>query len=176
MKRAMVFIDFDNLAIDLRPHSKMLDFDVLVDIVKRTAETEYKDKCLVWGNCYRNYDRNTPPGGIMFEAHKRGIVPIYVPSYPAGPDRPKSLCDPMLICDAMDALYNNQSIDVFVLVSSDKDFVPLIRKIAENGKEIMVVGMETYARTLIEECNRLGFPFFDYRQLAEGFKTKEEVA
>ena len=68
----------------------------------------------------------------------------------------------MLMCNALEALYKNPSIDVFVLVTCDKDFIPLLRKIAENEKEVIVIGMEKYARFLRDECDRLGFAFLDY--------------
>lgn len=212
MKRAMVFIDFDNLVINLRRSGVRLDFDVLINTIKSKVDKEHKDKCLVWGNCYRNYDPRFKSGvtsvtnktGVsmgnlpespkhlgMYAAHERGIVPVYAPAYQSnyansgessycdGTALPtpkfKSLCDPMLICDAMEALYENRNIDFFVLVSSDKDFIPLIRKIAEKGKEACVIGLGMDAFYLIKECERLGFDFLDYLQLENQFKMTDVV-
>jgi len=171
MKRAMLFIDFENLMRSLKglPTPKRLDFDVLIRAAQEKVKTGTSNDCLVFGNCYYEYERNVKPAG-MYEAYKRGLVPVYTPCFSAGADGSKSLCDSMLICDALEALYKNPAIDVFVLVTSDKDFVPLIRKIAENGKEAIVIAVENYARALRDECDRLGFAFFDYLQLEVSLK------
>ncbi len=170
MKRAMVFIDFDNLAIPLREQAKRLEFEVLINAIK-SKYNDGNDTCLVFGNCYHNYDGKSNQS--MHAAWTRWITPIYAPIF-SNMERSKSLADPMLICDALEALYTNPSIDVFVLVTSDKDFIPLIRKIAENGKEAIVIGLPG-SDILINECNRLGFVFSNYLILEQEF-SKEPTA
>ena len=171
MKKAMFFIDFENLKLSIRP--KRLDFDVLISAVQEKIKKDSGCDCRVFGNCYYEYEQKGEPKlGLMHEAHKRGLIPVYTPCYRAGDDASKSLCDPMLIGDALEALYKNPSIDVFVIVTSDKDFIPLIRKIAENGKEAIVIGVTKYGRFLSEECKRFGFSFLDYRQSENSLEIK----
>ncbi len=172
MKRAMVFIDFDNISISLRAAHQQLNFDVLCDAIREKVKDNNKDDCLIFGNCYYNHELFSKHS-LMFETHKRGLVPVYTPSYSAGSGAFKSLCDPMLICDAMESLYNTREIDIFVIVSSDKDFLPLIRKIAEGGKAVIVIGIGAHARFLVDECARMNFPFFDYPQLAQQAEARK---
>ena len=49
--------------------------------------------------------------------------------------------DVYMAVNAMEAVFND-SIDVIVLVTRDTDFLPVIQKAKEHGKETVVVGME----------------------------------
>lgn len=61
------------------------------------------------------------------------------------------------MCDVLKCLYEDPHIDTFVIASSDKDFVPLIRSITQYHikKRIVVIGVrKSTARLVIEECAR----------------------
>ncbi len=83
----------------------------------------------------------------------------------------KSMADPMWICDIMETLYE-KSIDVFVIVSSDRDMIPVLRKLAAKNKEIYVIigslnkisesDNTSVSDILINECKRLNITVIDY--------------
>ncbi|RLG29804.1 hypothetical protein DRO03_06305 [Methanosarcinales archaeon] len=53
-----------------------------------------------------------------------------------------------------------------IIVSGDKDFIPLIRKIAEHGKRAIVVGVKgSTSYPSIKECDRLHFDFLNYSDI-----------
>jgi len=51
----------------------------------------------------------------------------------------KSSTDSSLIIDCMDILYRNE-IDIYCICSSDSDFIRLIQRLKENGKEVLGMG------------------------------------
>ena len=50
----------------------------------------------------------------------------------------------------------------FVIVTSDKDFVPVVRHLVKKNKEVIVIGIKENGFYLSQECIKLGIPFVDY--------------
>ena len=59
--------------------------------------------------------------------------------------------DVYMAVNAMDAVYNDD-IDVIVIVTRDADFLPVIQKAKENGKETVVIGMEPGFSTALQNA------------------------
>ena len=79
-----------------------------------------------------------------------------------------------MICSALETLYKNPNINTYVIVSSDKDFIPLIKNINAEGKEVLVIGLESNTSgELIELCDSIGVKFFDYEIFTS--ENNEEV-
>ncbi len=129
------------------------------------VEAANKEGQMVLGRVYLLTDRSNVEN--LYKFFEFGIEPVYAPQYRTGDgDKSKSLADPMLVCDIMQTLYERPFIETFVIVSGDKDFIPVIRRIAEHGKRVIVIGVEaSTADPLIEECNRLNFDFLDYTDM-----------
>jgi len=53
--------------------------------------------------------------------------------------------------NAMDAVYN-ENIDVVVLVTRDADFLPVIQKAKEKGKETVIIGMDPGFSTALQNA------------------------
>jgi len=163
----VLFIDHENLFISWREHPSNSDksnynYDILVDIARKEGR-------LMGAYIYLRSDRKS--NEYLYNLFKRGITPVYTPQY--GKENGKSLCDPMMICDIMQTLYERPFIKTFVIVTGDKDFIPLIRKINEHGKRVIIVGVEnTTSQALIEECTRLGFKFLAYETLHRSFSRR----
>ena len=69
----------------------------------------------------------------------------------------KNSSDISLTIDAVDLLYN-APVDVFVIVSSDSDFVPLVGKLRSAGKIAIGAGRrEGSSPTLVKSCDRYIF-------------------
>ncbi|MEA1895344.1 MAG: NYN domain-containing protein [Euryarchaeota archaeon] len=134
------------------------NYDVLVGVASKAGQ-------MVLGRVYLVTDRSS--AGMLHKFFEFGIEPVYAPEYKTGNDeKRKSLADPMMVCDIMQMLYERSFIETFVIVSGDKDFIPLIRKIAEHGKRAIVVGVEgSTSYPLIKECNRLHFDFLNYSDI-----------
>ena len=95
---------------------------------------------------------------------EKGIKPVSVPrdwhiNEKGEKEYHKSLGDPMLITDVMKILYEMPHIDFFIIISSDKDIIPLLHILAYKGKKCIVGGFENASDFLKSECTRLGFKF-----------------
>lgn len=66
------------------------------------------------------------------------LAPVLVPATEDGEDRSHI----RLAVDAMEALYNGDGPDAFVLVSSDPSLVPLVQALRSDGSEVTVVAAE----------------------------------
>jgi len=94
--------------------------------------------------------------------YKAGIEPVFAPVMrPEGSAREgKSLADTVMVADGVDLLWT-VSPDVFVLVTSDKDMIPLARIAKQRGAAVVVLGSDLTAIPLVEMSN----VFITYRQL-----------
>ncbi len=140
------------------------NYDVLAEVASKAGQ-------MALGRVYLVTD--TSSGGKLYEFFKLGIEPVYAPQYRAGDEySPKSLADPMMVCDIMQTLYERPFIETFIIVSGDKDFIPVIRKISEHGKRAIIIGVErSTAQALTTECARLNFKFLTYETLHRDFKS-----
>jgi hypothetical protein len=94
--------------------------------------------------------------------YKAGIEPVFAPVMrPEGsPREGKSLADTVMVADGVDLLWTVTP-DVFVLVTSDKDMIPLARIAKQRGAAVVVLGSDLTAIPLVEMSN----VFITYRQL-----------
>lgn len=100
-----LFIDHDNMFRSGKDNgiSNGYDFDILIEICKKYGRT-------VFARAYGNLE------GKQHEFFKRGIEPIYTPYDLYKDGIKKSLADPMIICDILQALYEISYIDTFIIV------------------------------------------------------------
>jgi len=140
------------------------NYDALVEVASKAGQ-------VVLGRVYLVTDRSS--AGMLHKFFEFGIEPVYTPEYDTGDeDRPKSLADPMMVCDIMQTLYERPFIKTFVIVSGDKDFIPVMRKISEHGKRAIVIGVEnSTAKSLTTECARLNFRFLAYETMHRDIKS-----
>ena len=156
---AALFIDHYNILdgchkVDMPGYN----YDVLAEVASKAGQ-------MVLGRVYLLIDRSRKE--MLHKFFELGIKPVYAPEYKTGDDeKRKSLADPMMVCDIMQTLYERPFIKSFVIVSGDKDFIPLIQKIAEHGKRAIVIGVEgSTSYSLIKECDRLHFDFLNYTDI-----------
>lgn len=79
----------------------------------------------------------------------------------------KNSSDIALVIDAMDLLYQ-KTIDIFCIVTSDGDFTGLVKRIREDGIEVIGIGKEDASKRLEKVCDR----YLDLEELAEQQKEK----
>lgn len=103
--------------------------------------------------------------------YKAGLEPAFAPVLrPEGSNREgKSLADTVMVSDGVDLLWTHQP-DVLVLVTSDKDMLPLARIAKQRGCLVVVLGSDLTAVQLIEMANE----FITYRHLIKELGRPEE--
>ena len=75
----------------------------------------------------------------------------------------KNLADMQMVVDAMSTLIDGQDFSTYVLVTGDRDFVPLIQSLRKRGKIVVGTGVKhTSSQRLVNLCDH----YFYYDQLA----------
>ncbi|WP_193337172.1 NYN domain-containing protein [Devosia beringensis] len=95
---------------------------------------------------YGNYTGRAAEGWTRLIRH-RGIVARHMPSIVPG----KNAADIALAIDAVELLLT-RNIDTYVLVVSDADFTPLVRRLGESGKDVIVYGNRSTPEALRRAC------------------------
>jgi hypothetical protein len=132
-----VFVDFENLALGARD-SKMGAFRIEL-VMKRLLE---KGR-IVYKRAYCDWSRFRQEAR---EFHQHGIEMVDIPhSKVSG----KNSADIRMVVDALDLCYAKGHIDVFALLSGDSDFSPLVHKLKENDKRVVVCGVKQSTSDLL---------------------------
>jgi len=143
-----VFCDFENVALGVRDaRYDELDVDLILERLLDKGKIVVK-------KAYSDWERyRTSVRGL----HEAGFELIEIPhtGY-AG----KNSADIRLVVDALDLCYTKEHIDVFVVVSGDSDFSPLVSKLRENDKRVIGLGVKNSSSDLlIENCDE--FIYYD---------------
>ncbi len=85
----------------------------------------------------------------------------------------KNSADIRLVVDALDMCFSKEHISIFVIVSGDSDFSPLVSKLKENGKTVIGVGRkQASSELLISNCDEFIFYEDLFRPVGEPPKIK----
>lgn len=132
---AALFVDFENVYYYFKNRlpDDMDPVDASISIL-RSLQQKVKDdrseKCIIQ-HSYADFERIPSaqnPLALM------GIEPHHV----VGTDQ-KNAADMKLCIDAMSTLYTRQDVQTFYLLAGDRDYIPLIRHLAEHAREVIVV-------------------------------------
>jgi uncharacterized protein (TIGR00288 family) len=143
-----IFCDYENVALGSR-EADYGEFDIgqvlerLLDKGKVVVKKAYCD--------WARYETAKRP------LHEAAFELIEIPhvSYSG-----KNSADIRLVVDALDLCYTKAHIDLFVIVSGDSDFSPLVNKLRENSKLVIGVGVKSSSsHLLIDNCDE--FIYYD---------------
>lgn len=137
---AAVFVDFENLFLSLKNREELSGLrirELSLGILEQLKERLHKDKApMVLGRSYAAFD--TYPGmEVAHDLALMGFDPQYVLVGHAG----KNSADVQLACDVCRVLYRRPDIDAIVIVSGDRDFIPIARQVLEENRELRVVAI-----------------------------------
>jgi len=143
-----VFADYENVAIGVRD-AKYPSFDI--DLVLQRLLDKGN---VVVKKAYSDWDRYRT---AVRQLHEAAFELIEIPhvSYSG-----KNSADIRLVVDALDLCYTKAHVDVFVIVSGDSDFSPLVSKLRENNKTVIGLGVKNSSSDLlIANCDE--FIYYD---------------
>ncbi len=139
-----VFIDFENVYVSVRDKlNANPNFEAIMD---RCGDLGRVVISRAYADWYR-YPR------VTSALYANAIEPIYVATYYYDKDMGrtgraiKNSVDMNLCIDAMKTLFTNPNISRFVLVTGDRDFIPLVNSIRQQGKEVYIIGIGGAAST-----------------------------
>ncbi len=143
-----IFCDYENVAIGARD-AHYDDFDIAL-VLERLLD---KGKIVV-KKAYADWDRYKSAKRPMHEASFE-LIEIPHVSYSG-----KNSADIRLVVDALDLCYTKEHVDLFVVVSGDSDFSPLVSKLRENAKTVIGIGVKSSSSDLlVENCDE--FIYYD---------------
>ncbi len=143
-----VFCDLENIAIGVRD-ARYAKFDI-----KKVLERLLLKGNIVSKKAYCDWDRYKEFKEGMHEA---AFELIEIPHIRQSG---KNSSDIRMVVDALDLCYTKSHINTFVVISGDSDFSPLVSKLRENNKMVIVVGVKNSSSDLlIANCDE--FVFYD---------------
>lgn len=142
-----MFMDFENLARGLDDEKPPQKFEIrpviarLLEKGKIIVKKAYSD----W-QYFLEYKR---------QLHESAIELIDIPHKRISG---KNSADIRMVVDAMDLCYSKEHLEIFVIVSGDSDFSPLVSKLKENGKHVIGLGLiHSSSDLLIQNCDEFIF-------------------
>lgn len=154
-----LLIDFENLIIGLeddKQNDSIFDPELILKLAEDQSRVAIAAAYADWRNkIFNQYQR---------ELYKYGIELIHV----LGRGQ-KNAVDLRLAIDAMEIIYERPQINRFVIVSGDRDFIHLLKKLRLHDKEI--IGMapkSSVSEDFMELCDR----FLTYRGLKAAYSKE----
>lgn len=143
-----IFCDYENVAIGVR-NSRYSKFDIHLVLARLLDKGN-----IVIKKAYADWTRYKSARRPLHEAAFELIEVPHV-SYSG-----KNSADIRLVVDALDLCYTKTHIDMFVIVSGDSDFTPLVSKLRENNKTVIALGVKNSSSDLlVENCDQ--FIYYD---------------
>jgi len=143
-----LFCDFENVALGVRD-AKYSAFDI-----KKVLERLLLKGNIVVKKAYCDWERYKEFKKAMHEA---AFELIEIPHVRLSG---KNSADIRMVVDALDLCYTKSHVDLFVIISGDSDFSPLVSKLRENNKTVIGVGVKNSSSDLlISGCDE--FIYYD---------------
>jgi uncharacterized protein (TIGR00288 family) len=143
-----IFCDFENVAIGVKD-ARYDHFDINLVLGRLLDKGN-----VVVKKAYADWERYRSSKRPMHEA---AFEMIEIPhlSYSG-----KNSADIRMVVDALDLCYTKSHVDVFVVISGDSDFSPLVSKLRENNKKVIGLGVKkATSDLLVENCDE--FIYYD---------------
>ena len=137
---AAVFVDFENLYLSLKNRDDCTNLrtrELCLQILEGlSARLRREGIPMIMGRSYSAFD--TYPGvEVAHDLALLGLEPQYVIVSHAG----KNSADIQLALDVSRVLFRRPDIQMIVIVSGDRDFIPLARQVLEEGRGLRVVAI-----------------------------------
>jgi len=111
-----------------------------------------------WAFGYED-DPHPFPGWKVPKLFKLGIEIIPIPSF-----KGKNMADGKIMVDIINAVGCYPNIDLWVIASNDKDFLPVIEELRRRGQHVLLIYNDTTG-ILLEACERLGVGAVMYQSI-----------
>ena len=147
-----VFIDYDNIEIGVKT-TLHREFDVrsVLEGLKERGEVVSK-------TAYGNWSRH---GAAARAFSEQGVQMVQRDTTPKGD---KNGGDINLALDALEMAFTRDHINAFTIVSGDSDFMPLVNKLKQFNKRVLIVGGKAFTSTILQRnCHE----FLSYESLLD---------
>ncbi len=134
-----LLVDYDNMAIGVETTFKKERFDVtkVIDTIRDRGRLIIKRAYADWKRWGRWYQDTLTSSAVEM---------VHLPTHPGSN---KNNADIRIAVDALEIVYQNPLIDIFVILSGDSDFAPMVSRLRENGKYVITVGVKDRTSALL---------------------------
>ncbi|MEM7116091.1 MAG: NYN domain-containing protein [Chloroflexota bacterium] len=164
---AAVFFDFENIAYSLRlEFNENPNFEALMDKCQEYGR-------VVLARAYANWGRHT---SVIAPLQASGFDPVYVPSYFYSNQEKttrKNAVDIHLAIEAIETIHSRPHVSVYIILTGDKDFIPLANALRRHGKQVVALGVKGTTSPYLQQAVD---DFIFYHQVLEdpGQRLSEE--
>lgn len=137
-KRAGIFVDFENFYYDILNNYKdkltKEPFDVAIQIIE-----EFKSNIIgqnidiLVGRAYGDWEQLSE---VLSDLYFLFLNPNFSLC-----KRGKSSADIELSLDVLELMIDRSDINVFIILGGDRDYMPIVRRLREKGKEVIIAGL-----------------------------------
>jgi len=143
-----VFLDLENIALGAM-EANYPQFDI-----QKVLERLLLKGHIVVKKAYCDFERGK---AFKRDLHEAAFELIEIPHVRQSG---KNSADIRMVVDALDLCYTKSHVDIFVIISGDSDFSPLVSKLRENAKTVIGVGVKNSTADLfINNCDE--FIYYD---------------
>lgn len=143
-----VFLDLDNLVIGAKQAN--LQFDINFILEKIWSMTE--NGRIVLRKSYGDWRQNKQ------QLEQLTIAGFTTQSTVRINNFSKNLADMQIVVDTMDTLVDGHQYNVYVLITGDRDFTPLVQSLRKRGKYVIGFGVKhTASRSFVSLCDEYIF-------------------
>jgi hypothetical protein len=153
----VILVDFENIVWAIRDRLKSSTLSEIMDLATASLAglRKHIDKSgmtIMIGRAYADWESSAE--GALQSLALMGFQPEYVMA-----KHGKSSADLALSLDGQEILLTRPEIDTFIIVGSDRDYIPFARRILERGRNVKIMGFPWSAsgdlRQIIGEANFL---------------------
>jgi uncharacterized LabA/DUF88 family protein len=142
-----IFLDLDNLVIGAKQANLTFDINLILDHIK-----EITNGRVVMRRSYGDWRQNRE---LLKELTTAGFLiqsTVRLNTYS------KNLADMQIVVDTMDTLIDGHNYSIYVLITGDRDFTPLVQSLRKRGKQVIGVGVRhTASRSFVSLCDQYIF-------------------
>lgn len=143
-KDVAIFLDLDNLVIGAKQANLTFDINLILNHIK-----EITNGRVVMRRSYGDWRQNRE---LLKELTTAGFLiqsTVRLNTYS------KNLADMQIVVDTMDTLIDGHNYSIYVLITGDRDFTPLVQSLRKRGKEVIGVGVRhTASRSFVSLCDQ----------------------
>ncbi len=154
----VVFFDYENIVYSLRNSNRENpNFEILMDKCQEYGR-------VVLARAYANWSSHRT---VIAPLQASGFDPIYVPTYfyeSKGKKTRKNAVDIHIAIEAIEVMFTQPHINTFVLLTGDKDFIPLANALRRHGKTVVAIGVQGTTSPYMRQSSD---DFVFYHQLLE---------
>lgn len=129
MKNIAVFWDLDNVHLTIQEKFGAQE-DYLSNLIDKVFELFNGDSIRIF-RAYADFEKIIK---VQSKIQKKRVTPKHVFSSNSGSDNRKNASDIELCLDALEVAISNKEIDYFVIISADKDMIPLMHRLRYYNK------------------------------------------